>query len=683
MSRDKKNLFYLLTFFIFLFLLILPSFALEKKAAILYSEPTIRVFSWHAENEFRSLKRVLDILKVNYTVVKDDDIQNSLKGYDILILANTRCMSVKACENIRDFVKNEGRIFATYQASYRDENNRKVTLQNNFQLADLFGADFYRWTNAPPKCEYIIFKDDFSGFKKDQKIQLARNTAMLVKPNKDTSIIAEFLNEDLLPSENGGNSASIIINKDSSCIYSGENLFTTENSASVEVLTLIKNILDKLVPGISKIDIKELKVTDNKYFTPYIPKTDIKKSERKIKVWVGDYSSPSLSSDNDFYVMDEKQKALCNKGILYHLEPVDILMKNPYIALYDSKKRLLGRFNNSCVISNIKDKKIVNILKINANGTYNIRSYRGEISAYNFRSKIRFVNELGIEEYIAGVLPNEMPQQYPPEALKTMAVINRTFAVSNLSRHKDEMSDLCSTVHCQVYTGVLSEENSTTKAVNDTMGEYIYYNDNYAATTFHSSCGGVTEKVKNVWDYHEPEPYLISVADSPVSKDFIFNNEDEFRQFIDDPPLCYCRDAGRFRWKEKYSLKELEKLFKESLPVYFKDFLDPGVLKDVKIIQRSPHGRVQCIEIIFTHGSYKVYKDPIRWLFSKGKIGLGGLQSTLFYIEKDDDGNYLFVGGGWGHGVGMCQDGSCQMARDGFNYKQIIEHYYPGCVVKK
>ncbi len=101
------------------------------------------------------------------------------------------------------------------------------------------------------------------------------------------------------------------------------------------------------------------------------------------------------------------------------------------------------------------------------------------------------------------------------------------------------------------------------------------------------------------------------------------------------------------------------------------------------MLQRSTAGRVMDLQIKTSHGVYNVYKDKIRWLFSEGEVGLGGLPSTLF-VMKENRGihgllrSVTFIGGGWGHGVGLCQYGAEGMAQKGFSYQKILQHYYPG-----
>ena len=110
------------------------------------------------------------------------------------------------------------------------------------------------------------------------------------------------------------------------------------------------------------------------------------------------------------------------------------------------------------------------------------------------------VNELPLEQYVAGVVPNELGALVSALLrLQAMSVIARTFALSHLRRHEASGYDVCSTVHCQVYGGLLSEWISSNAAVAATQGQVVYYGDQPADTTFHALCGGVGEAIENVW----------------------------------------------------------------------------------------------------------------------------------------------------------------------------------------
>jgi stage II sporulation protein D len=174
-----------------------------------------------------------------------------------------------------------------------------------------------------------------------------------------------------------------------------------------------------------------------------------------------------------------------------------------------------------------------------------------------------------------------------------------------------------------------------------------------------------------VWPQRESAPYLYGIRDR------LSRHRDSF-----------CSWTGKFRWRHTFSGKQLGVILRKTLP----DELgipgdEVGSLVDVSIKERSPSGRVRVLEITTTRGVFEVEGDRIRWVLAldpwQGKI----LQSTMFNIQKKMRHRRLSLitirGGGNGHGVGMCQNGAIGMARKGYTYRMILEHYYPGTILAK
>jgi stage II sporulation protein D len=273
-----------------------------------------------------------------------------------------------------------------------------------------------------------------------------------------------------------------------------------------------------------------------------------------------------------------------------------------------------------------------------------------------------------------------MPASYPNEALKAMAVIARTFSTNlkDTGKHKKDGFNVCDTIHCQVYGGVLNERESSNKAVSETSGIIATYNGKPAFTTFHAVCGGFGANVTSVWS---GQPYSFLTGGFDGSGDFSKNlsKETDFKDFINSPPNCYCMKAGRFRWTEKYKKSELESCLSQSIKPLTgmgTGTMNIGKLQTVRITERTPDGRAQTMEVVTSTGTYKILKDKMRWITTGGKISTAGLPSTFFYIEENQD--ITFKGGGWGHGVGLCQEGARGLAESGKNFEDIIKHYYKG-----
>jgi stage II sporulation protein D len=138
------------------------------------------------------------------------------------------------------------------------------------------------------------------------------------------------------------------------------------------------------------------------------------------------------------------------------------------------------------------------------------RAYRGSLRVKRVGARLQVVNVVGLEPYLWGVVPSEMPERWPAEALAAQAVCARTYALAHL--HKGDF-DLYSDTRSQVYGGVAAEAQSATDAVNETAGKVVLYDDELANTYFFSSSGGKTANVQDVWPDSPPAPYLVSVPD--------------------------------------------------------------------------------------------------------------------------------------------------------------------------
>lgn len=276
-------------------------------------------------------------------------------------------------------------------------------------------------------------------------------------------------------------------------------------------------------------------------------------------------------------------------------------------------------------------------LRIYPNGyfiNYNSNHYRGylEISPNSW-----LINVLNIEEYLFSVVPSEMPAYYPLEALKAQAVASRTYALVNRGRHGE--FDLCSTVHCQVYKGIRAENDKSTRAVLETMGEVAVYNNQLIKAFFHSSSGGYTEDCKYVWG--GDIPYLKGVKDV----DELLNDS----------------------WVRVIAVNELfEKLSSLGINVDRNFSLE---------LEKTVSGRVYRIWLRDSDKAYILMGTTFRSLFN--------LPSTLFDMILEADGRILLKGRGNGHGVGLSQNGAKFLAEKGYNYKEILKYYYQGVDIAK
>ncbi|MDT8317619.1 MAG: SpoIID/LytB domain-containing protein [bacterium] len=270
----------------------------------------------------------------------------------------------------------------------------------------------------------------------------------------------------------------------------------------------------------------------------------------------------------------------------------------------------------------------------------NDRPYRGNLSIIIDGDLITVINSLALEDYLFGLINHEISSKWPLEAVKAQAVAARTYAYLKIGSNSDKAYHLESTVIDQVYGGSSMEDERARRAVRETKGEMLYYGNDLARTFYHSSCGGRTEAAQNVWG--SDFPYLKTV-------------EDEF-----------CADAPNYFWSYESTFDSIYAAMKEEGYPFTKNH-------DIRVLDRSKSGRVLSIII----GGVELPGTKFRQL-----IGYGMIKSTMFELEVKE-GSVIFSGSGSGHGVGMCQWGAKGMAEEGRSYRQILEHYYSGTVLKK
>lgn len=311
------------------------------------------------------------------------------------------------------------------------------------------------------------------------------------------------------------------------------------------------------------------------------------------------------------------------------------------------------------------------------------RTYRGQlIIAIDRNGLLSAINLISTELFLKGLVPSEMYVDAPFEALKAQAVCARAELYAKLgTRHFADPYMVCSDVHCQVYRGSGRENPRTDKAVEETRGEVPFYEGQLLDAVYSASCGGHTEDGSNVWK-GVSHPYLKGVLDrgeevealnggkkngGDKQKDFQIS-ENNVHEFLRNPPKgLYCNNSrfgkGSFRWEKECTPSEIAKNIKTLLN------MDVGEVNDLTVKSRGVSGRVTGIEV----------KGSVKTVFISPELTirkvLCGLKSSLFVFERNKQG-FRFIGGGFGHGVGMCQIGAIGMAEQGKTYKEILQHYF-------
>jgi len=298
----------------------------------------------------------------------------------------------------------------------------------------------------------------------------------------------------------------------------------------------------------------------------------------------------------------------------------------------------------------------------NSQFSYHGHTYTGSIYFQPASdNSVHLINKLLLESYLSGVVPAEIPSikmdEY--EAIKAQAICARTYALNRLGNQGDSFYDVQATVADQVYGGMDRHSTLANQAIEETRGVVITYDGKPATVYYHSTCGGRLESAAIVWPGHR-SPYLEGGVDAVTD-------------------IYSCSISPYFRWLETRSFSDLDSLFarqyhmgllnksvEDTLEIYF----------DLQVVKRDSSGRVTELQMTYADTTITLSGYQIRHFF-KDKNGRS-LPSNLFYLTQADDSTLTIHGGGFGHGVGMCQFGALFMARRGFMHYHIINKYFPG-----
>lgn len=354
-------------------------------------------------------------------------------------------------------------------------------------------------------------------------------------------------------------------------------------------------------------------------------------------------------------------------------------------------------------------------------------SYRGNLIIKETKKGFCLINEIYLEKYLWAVIPSELSTKSNMEALKAQAVCARTYAYHQIKqgRYKKYGADLDDSVSCQVYNNV-PEDKRSCQAVRDTKNRVLKKRGKLVLTYYYSTSWGVSAEGSQVWNTPKPISYLkekLQITPDSQKKtgyqELNLSTESAFSQFI-NTTVCrtYDMDSPWYRWN--VSLKE-ERLWLvaddrlqgcyEANPRtvltqtkqgnYKQKPLKPlGKIRKIRVEKRQESGLVTEIVIVGSKNVVKVctqyairkvlapVKEKIHYNHGKNKTSYSLLPSSAFYVLDMVKGEKLYfkiVGGGFGHGAGMSQEGAAQMAKMGNNYKQILAHYFQGtkvCSVK-
>ena len=294
--------------------------------------------------------------------------------------------------------------------------------------------------------------------------------------------------------------------------------------------------------------------------------------------------------------------------------------------------------------------------------------YRGELRVQQAPGGgLTVVNRLDMETYLQGVVPREIGRFDLDiyEAIKAQAVAARTYAVSYLGRRSQQGFDVYATVEDQVYGGAAAENETVNRAVRETSGEILTYAGQPINAYYHSTCAGQTAAIEEVWN-NPPVPYLVSVRD------------------VDPAGQAYDRSSSRFQWTERWTHEQLVGILNRTLADSLRGRRITRI-EEMRVLERTPSGRVRAMRLRTDAGTFTLGKDRVRWILAPVRGGI--LNSSKFDVTLVRSGGrvteIVATGGGWGHGIGMCQVGAMGRARAGQDYRTILRTYYPGTEIRR
>lgn len=359
-----------------------------------------------------------------------------------------------------------------------------------------------------------------------------------------------------------------------------------------------------------------------------------------------------------------------------------------------------------------------------------VQRFKGELKIIVEDDRLTAINIIPIEDYLTSVISSEMSATASLELLKAHAVISRSWLLNKLKvangklkviMHPDKTAnfelstlpsqlikwydheahknfDICADDHCQRYQGITRASTpQAIEAVFATRGEVLMYEGEICDARFSKCCGGAFEEFQNCWE-NVKHPYLIGQRDSKTETRLPdLTKEAEADKWIRTSPAAFCNTHNKqvlsqvlnnydqettdfYRWRVCYSQQELSELIHKRSGIEF------GKIIDLIPVERGTSGRLVRLKIVGTLRTLIIGKE----LEIRRTLSSSHLYSSAFVVdkeykedEKEIPSRFILTGSGWGHGVGLCQIGAAVMGEQGYKYKEILSHYYPGSAIEQ
>lgn len=283
--------------------------------------------------------------------------------------------------------------------------------------------------------------------------------------------------------------------------------------------------------------------------------------------------------------------------------------------------------------------------------TINGIMYRGDMKIMVDKNSghMNVINILALSDYLQGVLCEEISPQWNIEAIKAQAIASRTFALYKMQKSIKDDFDVTDDVFSQVYGGLTTEDPRTNKAIQETEGFVLTYNGSLFPAFFHSTCGGNTEDVNEIWPMNYP-------CLKQIKCDF-------------------CKNSKNYSWTDVLKLLDIGNKIKKNMS----DKKITSDIRDIRILSYNQSGRIKELEIIYDNN------QKIKMTGHEFRMAVGPdiIKSTNFTVAVKNRLAY-FQGYGWGHGIGLCQWGAKYLAETkNMSAKEILAYYYPGTKLEK
>lgn len=347
------------------------------------------------------------------------------------------------------------------------------------------------------------------------------------------------------------------------------------------------------------------------------------------------------------------------------------------------------------------------------------QEFQGALKLIVENDTITAINIIGVEDYLTSVISSEMSATASLELLKAHAVISRSWLLAQIEKNREIIAqeekyttfietenerirwydredhvnfDVCADDHCQRYQGITRANSNidiVKQAIEETRGQVLKSENKICDARFSKCCGGIVEEFQNCWE-DTKFPYLVKLRDDDSTKDIPdLTQEQESIKWIHTRPSAFCNTQDKkilsqvlnnydqettdfYRWQVVYTQTELSEL------AYRRSGIDFGTIQELIPIERGTSGRLIKLKIVGSKKTMTIGKElEIRRTLSESH-----LYSSAFTVDKKDD-QFILTGAGWGHGVGLCQIGAAVMGEKGYQYNQILLHYYIDATIEK